>query len=312
MKIYEYPFKKAMAIQKSVIALGFFDGVHIAHRDLLLCAKETAEKEGLAFGIFTFPAESDLKFGAKRLYSTKERLVFFEKLGADFTVIADFSKIAPMSPEDFVTKTLVEDLKCDVAIVGFNYRFGKNASGDSLRLSELMKNAGKRAVIKEELRLGDTTVSASLIRHLLSDGDVKEAAKLLGIPYKISGKVEHGNGVGHALGFPTVNTSFGDDMIRLRSGVYKTAIPINDRIYVGITNVGVCPTFDEREVHAETYIIGFDGDLYGENLDIYFLDFLRDEKKFNSQKELIMQINIDKNRAISENGAITWQELGLK
>ena len=137
--------------------------------------------------------------------------------------------------------------------------------------------------------------------------DVKAAREFLGMPYRIRAFVEHGNGVGKSLGFPTLNTP----ARHLKNGVYRTATEIDGRLYPSLTNVGVCPTFEARTVHAETYIIDFSGDLYGKSVRIFFLDYLREEKAFSNEKELILQINVDKNRVISENGDMTWQEIGL-
>ncbi len=310
MLIYEYPGENRIC-GECVLAIGFFDGVHIAHRDLILTAKNTAVKRGLQFGIFTFLG--NIKDGAKRIYTDEEKAEIFESLGADFTVFADFSAIRDFSPEKFVNEILVSALNCRVAVAGFNFRFGKGAAGNARTLTELMEGSGGEAIIKSEIRDGDgKTVSSTRIRELLENGKIKVANSLLGAPYYIKGKVEHGNNTGHTLGFPTVNLPISEEKAAVRLGVYRSAIPIGEKIYAGITNVGICPTFKARKVHSETYILDFDGDIYGENLCVYLMDFMRDETAFSSPEELKMQINIDKNIAIKENGDITWQELGLK
>ena len=309
MKIYEYPSENRID-GECVLALGFFDGVHIAHRDLILTAKQAADERSLPLGIFTFGG--NIKSGVERIYTDNEKARIFESLGADFAVFANFAAIKDSSPEDFVNEILVSALGCRIAVAGFNFRFGKGAAGNAATLTELMAKRGGIAIIKNEITSDGKTVSSTRIRDLLISGRMREANSLLGAPYYIIGRVEHGNKTGRTLGFPTVNLPIAKGKIALRKGVYRSAIPIGNRIYSGVTNIGTCPTFDVREVHSETYILDFDGDIYGEEICVYLLDFMRDEIAFSTPNDLKMQINIDKNRAIKENGDITWQELGLK
>ena len=310
MVIYEYP-KERRIKEKCVLALGFFDGVHIAHRDLILTAKEVAEKKGLPLGIFTFGGE--IKAEAQRIYSDGERAEIFEALGASFTVIYDFSKIKDTSPEDFVKTILIEELDCVAAIAGFNFRFGKGAAGDAEMLSALMRKAGGEAVIREEITSRDgETISSTRIRELLVRGEMSSVQELLGAPYYIKGSVERGRGVGRTLGNPTVNIDFAKDKIIPRHGVYRAVALIGGKAYSAVTNVGVCPTFKERPAHSETHVLGLDGEIYGEKIKVLLLEFMRDEIAFSSPEELKMQINIDKNYAIKANGDIKWQEFGLK
>jgi riboflavin kinase/FMN adenylyltransferase len=201
---------------------------------------------------------------------------------------------------------------CKVAVVGYNFRFGKNAKGDADALCKLMGECGGKGVMREELKSDGQTVSATAIRALLEKGKIEEANRLLGKPYRLFSTVEHGNGMGKSFGYPTINTKIETWRIPLRRGVYRTAVRIKNQVYPGLTNIGVCPTFEERELHAETYILDFSGDLYGERAEIFLLEFMRDEIRFESEKELIMQINIDKKQAIKKNGEEKWQELGLK
>lgn len=313
MVIYEYPFKEKQNIDRSVLALGFFDGVHIAHRDLILKAKKIAVASGLKLGIFTFKSDGNIKMGSERLYNDREKAEIFDYLGVDFVIYADFSAISGATPDEFVKKMLVEDLGCRVCVAGFNFRFGKGASGGAKDLCRLMQDCGGEAVIFEEIKArGEITLSASLVRDLLKDGDIPTAEEMLGAPYYIKGRVLPGRQVGRSLGFPTVNIPLADGKIIPRLGVYRTAIPIDGKIYSAVTNIGVCPTFDRREAHLESYIIDFEGDLYDRELRVFLLGFLRDEIVFSSPEELKMQINVDKNRVITENGDITWQDLGLK
>ena len=164
MIIYEYPLKEKSNIPGCVMALGFFDGVHIAHRDLLANAKKIADERGLAFGIFTFASGGDIKAKAGRLYNDEEKAEMFQELGADFTVFSDFAAISGSSPEDFVLNILCRDLNCKVCVAGFNFRFGKGASADSTRLATLMTDGGGEAVICDEITQDGLTMSATLDR----------------------------------------------------------------------------------------------------------------------------------------------------
>ena len=309
MQIYEYPLENRTG-EKCVLALGFFDGVHIAHRDLIQAAREIADERSLRLGVLTFGGE--IKSGAKRIYESDEKTEIFESLGADFTVIYDFSCIKDMTAEEFVKKILVDELHCEVAVAGYNFRFGKGALGDAEALVRLMREWGGEAIIREEITDGSLPVSSTRIRDLLAKGEMREAARLLGLPYYIKGRVEHGNSTGRTLGFPTVNMAMYADRVPLRHGVYGSVTRIDGVLHASLTNIGTCPTFSEREAHAETYILDFSGDLYGKDIRVYLIDFMREEIAFSSPKELQMQINIDKNRVIKENGDIKWQELGLK
>ena len=312
MVIYEYPLKEKYNISECVLALGFFDGVHIAHRDLLAQAREIAKSKGLPFGIFTFASSGNIKVTAKRLYNDEEKAEMFESLGADFTVFADFSAISGASPEDFVKKILFNDLKCRVCVAGFNFRFGNRAAGNSTMLSSLMQEVGGLAHICDEITEGDSTLSATLIREHILSGNIETANRLLGSPYYIKGRVLHGRADGRKLGFPTANVLIEESHIVPKVGVYRSALVIDGKIYSGVSNIGVCPTFNGSQTKLETHIIDFSGDLYDKEIRTYLLGYLREEKRFNSVEELKMQINIDKNTTIKENGEIKWQHLGLK
>lgn len=310
MKIYEYKPGTRVGIGASVIALGFFDGVHKGHRSLLMTAKRAACERGLTFAVFTFPAENGFK-GGGALYPTSEKLALLDSLGVEAVIMAEFGSVSKVSAEDFVNHSLIEDMNCSVAVAGYDFRFGKGALGNTTLLSEILSSRERECIVEDEHRINGEKISTSKIKELLRLGNPMEACEFLGYPYYLRGTVEHGRGVGTALGFPTLNTNIDADSAYLKRGVYRTVTEISGVRYNSITNVGVCPTFKTRPLHAETYIIDYSGDLYGKEIRIFFIDYMREEKAFSSEKELIMQINVDKNRAIKENGEIKWQEIGL-
>lgn len=312
MVIYHYPFDKKQNTEGCVLALGFFDGVHIAHRDLIGRAKAIADEKGLKLGVFTFGSDGMIKSSAKRLYGDDDKAEIFESLGADFTVIADFGAISGMSGEEFVKELLVGRLNALYCVAGFNFRFGNKASSGEGELRRYMSEAGGMAVICEEITGEDhVTLSASLIRGLITSGEIRRANSILGAPYYIKGRVSHGKSLGRTIGFPTANIPIGEGKLVPRPGVYSSAVVLDGRIYKAVTNVGVCPTFGREQVKAESYVLDFSGDLYGRELRIYLLDFIRDERKFSSAEELVSQIEKDKNQ-VKESDEIKWQDLGLK
>ena len=153
-------------------------------------------------------------------------------------------------------------------------------------------------------------ISSSYIKELLASGDVKEANKLLGSPYFFSSTVERGDGRGHTLGFPTVNSDIGSKADVIKRGVYRSAVLIENELYPALTNVGSCPTFRERPAHAESFIFDFDGELYGKSIKVYLIEYLREERRFSDAESLKTQINIDKNIVIKKNEEEKWQVPG--
>lgn len=310
MNIYKYTPDQATGLKNAVIALGFFDGVHIAHRELIKTTVEIGKRENLSPTVFTFTAEGEIKSGTQRLYSTDERLEILSELGIENVILVNFKDIAGLEAEDFVTKSLIEHFGAKAVVAGYNFRFGKGARGNRDMLSSLMSQAGLNAYITEEITFDNKTISSTLIRSCLSEGDVDTARKLLGAPYFISGRVESGNRIGKTLGFPTINIPIREGHIQLRRGVYLTGVKIGKNVYRGLTNVGTCPTFNERKMHTETYILDYNNEIYGEEVKIFFLEFIREEKKFESPDDLKSEIN--RNIAWAMERDIKWQEIGLK
>lgn len=314
MQIYKYG--ENLRLNGSyAIAIGFFDGVHLAHRELISTAVKEAKKRGILSAVFTFSQKDEsFKPSAKRIYSGADKTELIGSLGADALIIADFSQIRELSCDEFVNDILIDKLCCQLCVVGYNFRFGKGASGSSDTLCQLMNKASKAALVIDEYTLDGMAVSSSVIRDRLSCGDMRGAGELLGSPYFISGRVERGDGRGRTLGFPTVNIPISESFTHIRLGVYASLIRVGSALLPGVTNIGVCPTTGRRELHAETYIFEYDGDLYGEDVKVYPIELLREEKQFSALDELIMQINIDKNKAFeitkTELEKEKWQALG--
>ena len=291
--LYSHPSRLDIS-DGTAVALGLFDGVHIGHRALISETVRIARERGLTPAVFTFAEGGSLKSGVSRIYDSDERLSIFAELGVELTVIADFDSVASLSPEDFVREVLIDRMHAQMALAGQNFRFGYRASGDGEQLLSVMRESGGDAIILDietyDLGDGSREVSSTRIRSLLSDGDVAGAALLLGSPYRLTSVVSRGMGIGHTYGYPTVNTELRADN-PLRAGVYHTRVKIGEKLYTGLTNVGKCPTFGEREMHAETFILDFSEDIYGEEIEIFFVDFIREERRFSSAEELALEIS---------------------
>ena len=309
VRTYNYPEK--LDITGSAVALGYFDGVHVGHRELISMLVREARAKKLKPYVFTFVDDlAKTKKTQSIIYNIDEKIKIFASLGVDGVIIANFSSIAGLSPEAFVKEVLVDAVGAELAISGYNFRFGKFAAAGAPELIELMESFGKSAIVLSEQKIHGKTLSATVIRELIANKDLDEAAKMLGEPYSIEGTVERGLGLGKVYGFPTVNLPLRQTS-PLPSGVYRTAVRVDEKLYTGITNVGSCPTVCEREIHTETLIADFDADLYGKTLRIYFLGYLREEKHFDSIDALREQIYLDRDKSIEENGDLKWLEIGL-
>ena len=293
MTVYEYG-KNERPCGKRVVALGFFDGVHLGHRKIISTAIARAKELGVPSAVFTFRSESpSAKQSAARLYSTAAKLELIEECGVDEVILADFEDVRGMSAEDFASKLLIGEIGCVCAIAGRDYRFGHRAAGDVALLRSLIEPTGGECVIADDVVEGDDKISTTAIKSRMAIGDIEGANKMLGAPYFLEATVEHGRGVGRTLGFPTVNCTLKEQQGLLKHGVYASKIVTRGGTYPALTNVGICPTFDARPEHAESFILDFDGDIYGECVRIVMISYLRPEIKFDTPDKLREQIASD-------------------
>lgn len=281
----------------SVICLGNFDGVHLAHRKLLRSAKRLRDQRfpTASCAVLCFsqpPTDYLLPDQVSHIYTLEQKIEAFCEEGVDHIFILDFKTVCELSPERFVHEILMDLLHCKGAVCGFNYRFGKNGQGSANTLSTLLNNA---VLTLPEVLHNGTTVSSTRIRKLLAEGDVKQAAELLTKPYELRSTVLHGKALGRKLGFPTINQAFPQKAQIPAKGVYVGICTIeNGEQYPAISNVGSHPTVDnEAEVNCETYLLDYEGDLYGQEVRISFLSYIRPEMKFSDVKELQKQVQSD-------------------
>lgn len=294
MKIFDFN-EKYQEREPKVIALGFFDSVHIGHIALIEKAKEVAKQKAFESAVFTF--KNDLSKVVKDsnglIFTYYERLKKLENLHIQSVIFANFTKeFSNLSPEEFI-KILSEEFSIKAIVCGVDYKFGKGGLGNVDLLKCICKKYGVEVFVQEEIKSGKERVSTSKIKNLLCSGTIKEANSLLGSPYFIIGKVVKDRQVGKVLGFPTANVKIDGEKAPLKIGVYKTSVILDGKKYSCITNYGARPTFSLDEVLTETYIDGFSGDLYGKEITVYFEEYLRDCVKFDSVDELIKQLEKD-------------------
>ncbi|MBQ8140280.1 MAG: bifunctional riboflavin kinase/FAD synthetase [Clostridia bacterium] len=281
----------------SVAALGCFDGVHIGHAAVISTAVSIAKEKSAVSAVCTFdlpPKNFFAEGSAPAITLPPEKKRLTEKLGADLFLSIPFDEsISSLSPEAFFKKFLIDELNAVHVVCGFNYTFGKDASGNVDVLSALCKEAGIGFTCIPPVELDGVAVSSSIIRKEIEAGNITLAEKYLGHTFSISGEVVDGKKLARRLGFPTINQAFPKSSVVPARGVYVTRVGIDDDCYFGITNVGVRPTVGRRSLSAETNIFDFGGDLYGKTVRVELLRFLRPEKAFPSVEALSNQVNSD-------------------
>lgn len=283
-----------------VLALGMFDGLHQGHMDIIKKAVVTAERDGLTSTVQTF--KNLFKQDSKTLYTSEERLRLISQTGADELLVLDFDEVRDMEPEDYLRNILLYRCVADTLIMGEDYRFGKDAKGDVSMIRDFAKENDVRViVVKDHLLEGtDKKISTTWLRDALSEGNADLARDLCGgRNYTYSGRCVQGKQLGRTMGFPTANIIVPEDKFVVRRGVYVSRIRLGQRILYGVTNIGRRPTLEDAVNDVvETYIFDFDEDIYGAQLEVELLHFLRPESKMTSKEELIEAVNLNKAQAL--------------
>ena len=289
-----------------VMALGSFDGVHVAHKAILNRAIELKESVGAALtGAWCFSELPTNVIGKKNipmLCSLEEKISRILATGIDFVAVGDFSLLSGVAAEDFVDRLLIGELHCVGAVCGFNHRFGHLGLGTH---GLLIDRFGEDHVgIVPEITMFDETVSSTAIRGHISGGEFDKAMAMLNQPVYLHAPVISGKHLGHALGFPTANQRFPENYIIPKKGIYATVCYTEDgRRHIGVSNVGIRPTItdgsDSHAINCETYICDFDECIYSQMLRVEFCKYLRQEQKFTSITDLQRQIARDAENAIA-------------
>ncbi len=281
-------------------AFGVFDGVHLGHRFLLDCARETARKSGGKSVALTFDIDPDEKFHPERLrklMANEERLAMLATTGVDAVAVLPFTpEFAASSPEEFLVQTF-DGTPPAFLHVGYDFRFGARAAGTVQDLDAWGSDMGTQ-VCAHGLKSEDgAPITATRIRLLLADGDISESNRLLGRPYFMTGTVTPGRGEGADLGFRTANLTVPDQLRPIGDGVYAAYATVGGTRYKAAVNVGIAATFADRATATcEVHLLDFEGDLYGKPVKVEFMHWLRPMRKFDDIDELVATVK----------GNITW------
>lgn len=297
MKIFK-ELNEIQNIENTATALGNFDGIHLGHQALMKEAVRQAKAKGLKSAVFTFSnhpknviSETNM---VKNIIYNDEKEGIFEAMGVDYLFSLDYTKeFGAMSPEEFAKELLVKRFQAKHIVCGFNYRYGYRAEGDAQRLIQQGCILGFDVSVMEPVTLDGCVISSTLIRGLITQGEMEECSRFLGRNYSIGGTVIEGNHIGRTIGFPTCNITVDESMVVPANGVYVTYCRARGQLYPAITNVGAKPTIGMYQKNVETHLLDFQGDMYGEEIRVEFLKKLRDERKFENVEALAREIQLN-------------------
>lgn len=286
-----------MEQQRRVIALGFFDGVHLGHGALLRRVGERADALGARPCAFTFDKSPTAVITGQNvplLSTVEDRVGLMRRLyGVREVVVAPFDAMQRMDWEDFITRYLVGELGAVHVVAGHDFHFGYQGRGNPDRLAAKCRELGVGCDIIQKVEQDGITISSTYIRTLVAQGGMERAARFLGHPHSLTQQVSHGKGIGHStLGFPTVNLRIPEGIIVPAFGVYAAKVWFEGRSWSAVTNVGVRPTVQDNDgrVTVESFILDFDGDLYGRQVRVELCRYLRPERKFPTMEALAQEI----------------------
>ena len=285
-------------VKKNIIAaIGNFDGVHLGHQALLQETVRIAREKGAAPGAIIFEPHPRRFFTPDAppflLYASEMRDELLREHGAEeiLKIVFDAS-LSKLSPSNFVYDVLIDRLGVSGLVAGADFRFGAKRAGDRAFLEKVGEDPGFHVEIVDLLKEGSEKFGSSAVREAIKAGDMAGAATMLGRPWSVAGRIAEGQKLGRTLGFPTANLTLGE-IIEPRHGVYATRARVDGKEYAAVSNFGRRPTVGSDAPLLETHLFDFDGDLYGKTLEVVFIDFIRDEQKFDGLDALKAQIAKD-------------------
>ncbi|ATX39658.1 Riboflavin biosynthesis protein RibF [Streptococcus iniae] len=294
-------FEEINETKDTILVLGYFDGLHKGHKALFDKAKELAEKKNLKIVSLTFNESPKLAFARfspellLHISYPEQRYHKFAEYGVEELYLLDFTTtFSKVSSDDFI-KNYIGKLRAKHIVVGFDYKFGHNRTDSDY----LQRNFDGTVYTIDEVSINNRKVSSTWIRELIQAGDVNKAKQLLGYEFSTRGMVVHGDARGRTLGFPTANLAPIDRTYLPADGVYVADVLVNKKRYRSMTSIGKNVTFGGKELRLEANIFDFDGDIYGESIEIIWLDKIRDMTKFDGIEDLISQLNKDKEIALN-------------
>src|SRR5690625_148261 len=289
----------ATALPETVCAIGFFDGIHKGHQQVIKRAVQSAKEKNMESAVITFHPHPSVVLKqdtqhVKYITPLREKQGILQKLAVDRLYIITFNQqLSLLSPQEFIDQ-FITGLHIKHLIAGFDYTYGHKGKGNMDDLPTYAQGAFTSEVI-DKFEMDGEKVSSTKIRHLLAQGEIEKVNELLGRPLRITGTVVEGDRRGNTIGYPTANIEVSEDVLLPQSGVYAVKVVYKNTSYDGMANLGVKPTFhsDKKEPAIEVNIFDFEGDLYGEELKVEWYRFIRNEKKFAGVDELIGQIKMD-------------------
>ena len=285
--------------KKSIILIGNFDGVHLGHQKLFKLAQLYKKKHKLKIGVINFDPMPKMYFNKSlknfKITSVHQKLKLLNQLKVDFIITKKFNKnFSKVKSINFIKEILYKKLNCKFLFVSNNFRFGNKREGDVKLLINHEKNYDYKVVNPKPVIKNKKTVSSTLIRNFLENGNLDKANKFLGRQWTVDGVVQKGRQIGKKIGFPTCNIDIKDYVLAL-PGVYAVRVlwKNNSKEFKGIANLGYRPTFNQRKILLEVHLFNFSGNLYNKHLSVQFLKFIRKEKKFKNVIQLRNQIKSD-------------------
>ncbi|MBO6586292.1 MAG: bifunctional riboflavin kinase/FAD synthetase [Gracilimonas sp.] len=290
----------------TVVTVGTFDGVHQGHRALMEAVVTKARERNARSVVVTFdPHPREIinpgKEGVKLLTTLKERAEILEDLGVDVLLVIPFDRdFSLLSSEEFVRDIIFSKVGVSEFVIGYDHHFGRDRKGTIETIEKLGEELGFDSYVVSKQEMGDVTISSTVIRNTLAEeGDVKQAAEYLNRHYLLNGIVMHGDERGRTIGYPTANLKpEHENKVIPKNGVYAVKVRVNKKWYGGMMNIGVRPTFGEDLRTLEVNIFDFDREIYGDTIQVRFIDRIRDEKKFDGVDELKAQLGADKHTAL--------------
>ncbi|GGC97310.1 bifunctional riboflavin kinase/FAD synthetase [Pontibacillus salipaludis] len=301
MEIYELQHPHTLKYQdlpETVLAVGYFDGVHRGHQEVIRTAKQIADETGRTSAVMTFHPHPSVVLKketqhVKYITPLEDKIKVFEDLGIDRVYLVEFNKdLAGLLPQDFVNHYFI-GLHVSHVVAGFDFTYGRMGKGT---MDTLPTHGGEELsqTVVSKVTEHEKKISSTLIRESIKEGNISLANELLGRPYQIRGTVVTGDQRGRTIGFPTANLSVSEDYLLPKVGVYAVRVVHNNSSYYGMANIGYKPTFQDIKVlSVEINLFDFEADLYGEELTVEWHAFIRDEVKFNGVDHLIDQLQKD-------------------
>lgn len=304
MKVYR-SLNEIPHLPGSVVTIGTFDGLHAGHRAIFEQVIQLAQKTKGESVVLTFEPHPRLVLSPSNdpvfmLQTLDEKLTHLRELGIQHTVVLNFtSELASTHWRDFVKTYLVDALQAQHLVIGYDHHFGKNREGTIQQLREAAPEFGFEVHEIPAFLIHETKVSSTKIRKALLEGNVKEAAQLLGYPYVLKSTVIEGRKLGRTIGFPTANLAMpeGNKLVPA-NGVYAVHVVVNNQLYKGMLNIGVKPTFGENDRSIEVHIFDFNTEIYGQQIQINFVERLRNEQTFTGIDALVEQLEKDRKAAL--------------